>query len=337
VNHPEAESLLKIVVTDPIMSRHLDLLRATVTSPADWLVCDFGQGELLELVPEVDIYVGFHFTAEMASMAQSLKLLQVSGAGVERIALEALPPAVLVANTYHHERSIAEYVLMVMLALARQLIPSDRHLRQGVWDNVWFNPALPPYHTLRQQRLGLIGFGHIGAEIARLVRSFDMQIVAVKRRPDSDLAAQHEVDWIGGPDALPRLLKISDFVVVAAPLTDQTRGLLGREQLALMKPTAYLINIGRGPIVDERALYSALEAQKIAGAALDVWYNYAPLEGKPMLPATMPFHQLDNVIMTPHSSGITAETFRRRAEDVVDNINRFIQHRPLRHLVQPKQ
>ena len=325
--------MLKIVITDPMMARYLDLLRAAVNSPVEWMVADFGSEELVELVAEADIYIGFHFSTELANAAHSLKLLQVSGAGVERIAMPALNSRVVVANTYHHERSIAEYVIMTMLALSRRLLQADRHLREGIWDNVWFNPALGPYQTLRARVLGLIGFGHIGAEIARLARCFEMRTVAVKRRPEPHQAAEASLEWLRGPEALPDLLQYSDFIVVAVPLTEETQGLIGHEQLAKMKSTAFLINIARGPVVQEEALYAALAEERIAGAALDVWYNYAPVGGKPMLPASRPFHQLDNVIMTPHDSGITDETFRQRAIDIADNINRFVQNKPLRNVV----
>lgn len=328
--------MLKIVVTDPMMARHLDMLRARVNSPADWRVADFGSQELAGLVAEADIYVGFNFPAELARAARSLRLLQVSGAGVERIAFDALNGDVVVANTYHHERSIAEYVIMAMLALSRQLLPADRCLREGTWNNVWFNPALTPYRTLRDRVLGLVGFGHIGAEIARLARCFEMRIAAIKRRPEPELAAPAGLEWFGGPEALPKLLRGSDFVVVALPLTEETRGLIGAEQLAMMKPDAFLINIARGPIVDEAALYTALAEQRIAGAALDVWYNYTPAQGERLMPASRPFHELDNVIMTPHDSGITEETFRLRAEEVAENINRLLQNRSLSNVVYPK-
>lgn len=328
--------MLKIVVNDPMIARYLDLLRARVSSPADWRVADYGSQELPGLVAEADIYIGFYFSADLARAARSLKLLQVSGAGVERIAFDALSGAVVVANTYHHERSIAEYIFMTMLALSRQLLSSDRCLRQGIWNNVWFNPELTLYRTLRNQTLGLIGFGHIGAEIARLARCFDMRLAAVKRRPEPGLAAQSGLEWLGGPEALPELLRGSDFVIVALPLTEETRGLIGVEQLAMMKPGAFLINIARGPIVDEAALYAALAERTIAGAALDVWYNYAPMKDERQLPAARPFHELDNVIMTPHDSGITEETFRRRAEEVAENINRFLQQRPLLNVVYPQ-
>jgi phosphoglycerate dehydrogenase-like enzyme len=246
--------------------------------------------------------------------------------------MEALPPGVIVANTYHHERAIAEHALMSMVALSRRLLAADDHLRQGLWDSVFFNPATPMNQTLRGRTVGLVGYGHIGREIARLCRCFDMRVGAVRHSPESSRATQDELEFVGGPATLPELLRWSDFVVVAAPITAETRGMIGREELALMKPTAYLINVGRGAIVDEAALYGALAEQRLAGAALDVWYKY-PAGGQPALPASLPFHQLDNVILTPHNSGLADETFRGRAKDVAENVDRLALGRALVNVV----
>lgn len=323
---------MKVVVAGPI-AQFSDFLRRTVKGEISWCFCEHSdEAELCELLINADVYVGYHFTPAMAEAARSVQLIQVSGAGVDKIAFDALHPGVIVANTYRHERSIAEYVLMAMLALSRQLILSDIHLRQGIWDHIRFNSAIELHNTLRGRTVGLIGFGHIGTEVARLASCFEMRVVAIKRTVDPSLVARHKLHFIGGPGDLAQVIRRSDFVVLAATLSAKTRGMVGRDELALMKPTSYLINIARAELVNEAALYTALLERRIAGAALDVWYSY-PTADTPALPASYPFHQLDNVILTPHCSGHTNETFVRRAQDVATNIERQMTGQPLANVV----
>ena len=326
---------MKVIIADSTVTEIPEFLPTHLREKITWLICnDFDEAKLCELLVDTNIYVDFRLTAAMAKAARVLRFIQVTGAGLDKISFEALSPDVIVANTFHHERSIAEYVLMTMIALSRQLLPTDEHLRQGVWHGAFYNSALPLYDALRGRTLGLIGFGHIGVEVARLASCFEMEIMAIKSKVDADLAAQYGLDFLGGSQDLPELLRRSDFVVVAAPLTEQTWGIIGPDQLALMKPTSYLINVARAAIIDEAALYRALAEHRIAGAALDVWYNY-PTDDKPTLPASFPFHQLDNVILTPHVSGSTNDTFRRRAQEAAANIERLMTGQPLTNVVRP--
>jgi phosphoglycerate dehydrogenase-like enzyme len=162
-----------------------------------------------------------------------------------------------------------------------------------------------------------------------------MNVLAVKRTPEPDLAARYGLEFLGGKESLPELLQRSDFVVLALALTDESRGIIGAAELAMMKPTAYLINVSRAPLVEEHALYSALRDRRIRGAALDVWYKY-PLAKEPALPASLPFGELENVILTPHNSANTDDTYLRRAEDVMENIRRLIEGRSLKNQVHPR-
>ena len=329
---------LKILVTDPTMTMHERHLRQSLPADVEWLFTDSAdEAALSDLLIDSDVYVGYQLSERMAQAARKLRLVQVSGTGTDEIDFAFLQKDVVVANTFNHERSIAEWVIMGMLALGRQLIPSDRHLRMGVWDSIFHDPAQQLYPTLRNKTLGLVGFGHIGREIALLARPFEMNMLAVKRRADANLASRHGLSFIGGLDDLPRLLKEADYLVLALPVEAGTRGLIGRRQLEMMKSSAYLLNVARAGLVDEDALYDALAGHRIAGAALDVWYRY-PTEKDGTghaLPANRQFQMLDNVIMTPHSSGSTEETYRLRAADVAENIKRFLASEPLVNVIQP--
>ena len=260
------------------------------------------------------------FTREMAEAAPRLRLVQVPGAGLDRIDRSALRPGVRLANAYGHEAGIAEYILGAMLALTRAFGRLDAKLRQGLWESQWAvgTPTPPLWPELAGKTLGILGFGHIGEALARRARAFDMQVLAIRRQAQE---APDGVTFVGGLERLDEVLQRADHLAVTLSLSAATHHLLDDRRLRLMKPTAFLINVARAEIIDEAALYQALAAGRLAGAALDVWYRY-PTTGQPTLPAAHPFHELDNVIMTPHISGWTEGMLEARAKLIADNIER---------------
>jgi phosphoglycerate dehydrogenase-like enzyme len=260
-----------------------------------------------------------------------LRLVQVAGAGTDKIDVDALPPGTQVANTFHHEDSIAEYVVAATVLLRRGLLRQDAALRRGEWASPAHNRAEPWVSGLAGATVGFVGFGHIGARTWELFKAFRAHGVSVTRSGNVDAAAKG-LDWAGAVDDIGKLLEIVDVVVVCAPLTPETTGLIGASEFARMDRSAVLVNVGRGPLVDEQALYTALVNKTIGGAVIDVWYDY-PASGNIGAPSALPFHELDNILMTPHSSGLTRQTFDGRTADVVANINRLAAGEPLQSVV----
>jgi len=164
-----------------------------------------------------------------------------------------------------------------------------------------------------------------------------MEIMAVTRNPSTRIPGDHGLAFLGRLDDLPRVLKAADYLVLALPLESDTQNLVGLAQLDTMKSSAFLINVARAGLVDEDALFDALSARRIKGAALDVWYHYPEARDGTgqALPANRSFQRLDNVIITPHSSGSTEETYRLRAEDSARNIRRFLEGQELTNVVWP--
>jgi phosphoglycerate dehydrogenase-like enzyme len=287
--------------------------------------------ELLAALGSADAMIGQTFTPAMGAAGAKLKLVQAQGAGADGIDRAALPPGCYVANCYEHDISIAEFIIGMALAATRDIVLFDRNLRaRGDFAPSGFYGGIPR-RELRGRSMGIIGYGRIGRETARLARALGMRVLATKARPDPALAAEDGLVWLGGIDQIDHLLENSDYVVVCAPLMDSTKGLIGAAQFAKMKSDAYLINIARGPVVDEAALYTALRDKRIAGAAIDVWYNYPPAgQGRP---GNFPFEELDNLVMTPHVAGWTEGTVSRRVEVMADNIRRVAAGEQPRNLV----
>jgi phosphoglycerate dehydrogenase-like enzyme len=278
------------------------------------------------------VLVTLAFNREMAGSAKRLKLVQVPGAGLDRIDRSALPMGAALANAYGHEIGIAEYVIGAMLALTRSFGQIDPALRRGTWVSQWGVASPPPaaWPELAGKTLGILGYGRIGQALARRARAFDMEVCAIRR--DVTRAGGEGLSLLGGPEALDEVLRRADYLAVTLSLSEQTRGLIGARELALLKPTARLINVARAEIVDEDALYRVLADGRIAGAALDVWYRY-PKEPGPTLPARRPFHELANVLMTPHVSGWTEGMLEARARLIAENIERTARGEPPLNLI----
>ncbi|QPP10755.1 hydroxyacid dehydrogenase [Streptomyces bathyalis] len=327
-------SPLRILVTDEIIGRFESELTSEGRDGNLWTnAVGLTPAEVCELLPQTDVLVctGNGMSADMARAGSALRLVQVGGAGCEGIPFGSLAPGTAVANTYHHGRSLAEHVLMCLMMLSRRVLTADRELRSGLWRTVATDPGTPFGTTLEGRTMGLIGLGETGARTARLASALGMRVQAVRRNPDAPPPPGVELEWTGGVGELRRLMATSDAVVVSAPLTEDTRGLVGAEEFRAMKPTSFLINVARGPVVDEDAAFAALSSGAIAGAALDVWWD-AQGDGR-AIPSRHPFEKLDNVVLTPHNSGHTRDTFEARAREIAENIRRLAQGEPLLNVV----
>jgi phosphoglycerate dehydrogenase-like enzyme len=319
--------MLKVAFAGTFAATLEPAVRSHLAVPCEVVVGD--EAGIVGKLGDVDALVSLAFTREMAAAAPRLRLVQVPGAGLDRIDRAALGPATALANVYGHEVGIAEYIMGAMLALTRQLGRLDAGLRAGAWHSQWAvgTPAPPPWPELAGKTLGILGYGHIGQCLARRASAFDMTVLAIRRSPAHDAHA-----LVRGPEALDDVLARADYVAVTLPLTRETRGLLGERALGLMKPTAILVNVARAELIDEDALHRALAERTLAAAALDVWYRYPTAPGATP-PARRPFHELDNVLMTPHVSGWTEGMLEARARLIADNVQRLARGEPPLNLI----
>lgn len=276
-----------------------------------------------------DAIIGVKFDAA-CPIPPGLRLFQVPGAGYDLVDIARLPPASALCNVFEHEHAIAEYVMTALLLRVVDIPRADADLRQGKW-TFWAGVADAAHGELRGRAIGLLGYGHIGKEIAARARAFGMKVHVCNRSP-VDMTG---VERAWGLDGLADFMGSAEFIVSSLPMLPETAGLVGAAALAAMRPDGVLLNVGRGGVVDEAALYAALKERRIGGAVIDVWYRYPTGPGQIAAPAGLPFHELDNIVMTPHMSGWSTGTISRRQRTMADNINRLARGEALRNVVRP--
>lgn len=283
---------------------------------------------------EYEVLVDGRPTAALIGASRALRAVVVPWAGVPKQTRELLlaHPHITLHNLHHNAAATAEMAITLMLAAAKALIPLDRALRAGDWR--------PRYADATSIELGgktalVLGYGAIGRHVARICLALGMSVIAMRR--SSGGAEREDAVEIHPPAALRALLPRADVLFVCLPLTPETAGLLGAAEIALLPARAILVNIGRGPIVDEEALYAALAGGRLGAAGLDVWYRYpeAEAERARTLPSRFPFHELDSVVMSPHRAGDSVETERGRMAALAALLNAAARGEPMPNRVDP--
>ena len=270
-----------------------------------------------------DVVIGIQLHERMPQPLKA-RLFHAPAAGTDAVNTALLPAHCTLANCFGHENAIAEYVMAALLMRHVPLERADQDLRQQRW-TYWAGQKAALRSELGSQTLGLLGFGHIAQTLAQRANAFGMRVHVANRSPVNHPMVDQSWTLDGLQDFMGRV----DAVVVSLPLTDNTRSLVDRQALNAMRADAVLVNVGRGPVVDEQALYEALKARQIGGAVIDTWYQYPSPTQAECAPSRYDFASLDNVLMTPHMSGWTAGTVRRRQETLADNITRLSQGLPL--------
>ena len=325
---------VNVVVTSDVGARCLEHIASVGKRVSVIDASGFFRGELTDdakatarldsALAEAEVIYGLRLPQDVLTRAPKLKWIQVMSAGVDRyLDAEMRDSPVRMTNVSGiHATPIGEFVLGLMLMFVK-LSPECFHLKQQVkWQRVY--PSV-----LNDKTLGVVGLGSIGREIARLGKAFGMNVIATRRSARPGDHARY-VDTLLPADRLDRLLRESDFVVLAVPFTSETERLIGEAQFRRMKPTAFLINVARGGIVDEDALVRALTEKTIAGAGLDVFATEP-------LPGDSPLWRLPNAILSPHISGGREDYVVRATELFADNLRRYLAGKRLVNVVDKRR
>lgn len=316
----------KLVIDDPQWAAYAHELAATLGS--GWsVVTTWGDSEKLKCeLAEADALLALTLPPKLRSAARRLRLFLYPGAGLAQTRPEDYPAGCMVLTVHEHGTPVAEYVIMTVLMHVTQILAHIASFREGRWDGSGRTGGVP-HDEAAGKTMGLIGYGCIGQAVAERAKALGMDVLAISNDPLPATAIQPH--FLGKPSDLAYVLSKSDFLVIACPLTPQTAGMLGAEQLAMLKPSAYLINVSRAEIVDERALFEALRDCRIAGAALDVWYQYPAFADEVCHGSKLPFHELPNVVATPHLAAWSRQMVRRRIARMAEQLRRYDRGEPL--------
>jgi phosphoglycerate dehydrogenase-like enzyme len=258
-------------------------------------------------------------------LLENLRLIQLLYAGADKIPIELIPPEIILAsNAGAFARPIAEHVLALTLALAKNLILKNKMLQDGRFDRSGFN------QELRGAVCGIVGLGGNGREIAKTMQAMGMRVFGINRSGKTDLP----LEFIGRPGDLKTVLEESDVVVVTTPLTRETRNMIAEKQLGWMKKEAILINVGRGDLIDQKALYAHLKAHPNFRAGIDTWW--AEPAGKGALKLDYPFFELPNIIGTPHIADHVPGAIPYATRRALENVKNFLTGHPLRGILNRK-
>lgn len=278
-----------------------------------------------EEIPDTDVFIGWSLRPPQFVAAKKLRWIHSPAAAVHQLMFpELIQSSVIVTNsTGIHGPVVAEHAIAVLLALAKRLPQAMQYQAKHTWsqDQLWHEQPRP--REVADATVLVIGMGSIGREFTARAKALGMKVLAIRENPAKGTDG---ADAVYGLAEIDSLLPQADYVLLCTPVTPATTGLINAARLNKMKPDAYLINVGRGPLIDEAAVFQALKDRRIGGAALDV-FNEEPL------PADSSFWLLDNLLITPHTAAVTERLWERHYRLIVENMQRFLADKPLLNTV----
>jgi phosphoglycerate dehydrogenase-like enzyme len=274
-----------------------------------------------EEIKSAEIVVSWSIRPEQIASAKKLRWIHSPAAAVHQLMFPALVSSDIILTNARdvHGPVVAEHVIALIFALAKK-IPDSAHLQaKHIWGQQILWDELPRIREVAGAILGIVGLGSIGRAVVKSAKALDMRVIAVREHPAK---GNEGADSVYGPTQIDEAFRLADYLVLAAPVTDNTKALANAERLGLMKPHACLINVGRGPLVDEAALVAALRERKIGGAALDV-FPKEPLAAESLL------WDVPNLLITPHTAALTDKLWERHYALFSENLRRYIGGQPL--------
>ena len=278
--------------------------------------CEKDESHLMK----ADIIIGGKLPENIIKNAEMLKLIVVPFAGVNHLPFHILKKKqIRAANSHGNAWQVAERTIAMILAFYGKIIEYHKDMQEGQWHGFWVGRGLDDtWESIRGKTCSILGTGEIGRHIALLLKAFDVGIIGLKNRPVNSLPEYFDRIVYSIDEAIGE----SEIIIIALPSTPETRGIIDENALEKMKGK-FLVNIGRGDIVDERALYDALKSGSLRGAAIDCWYTY-PEEGTVGEPSRYPINKLPNIVLSPHVAGFSHQAAVLNIEHACENIRRFL-------------
>lgn len=289
---------------------------------------DTSEENLLKHAPDAHIVVGWRPTSDFLNTAQKMKLFINPGVGVQHHIkpFRELTKTrdITLVNGHGNTYFTAQHAVALLLAAANKIIPHHIWMVEGLWRR---GDSFAKSTPLRYRKIGLLGYGAVNSKVHKFLSGFDVEFLVMKRTWNGDEDFPTPVKQFL-PQDLDKFLKETDMLIIAVPQTERTSGMIGEKELKLLGPESILVNIARGVVIDEEALYNALKDKIIAGAGIDVWYDYRPepdVDNR-KYPTKFPFHELDNIVLSPHRGASPMDDLKRW-DEVIENVTRFAEGR----------
>ncbi len=282
-----------------------------------------------EEIVDAEILIAWSIRPEQIAAAKNLRWIHSPAAAVHQLMFpELVNSNIILTNAREvHGPVVAEHVIAFIFALAKKIQGSVRLQEKHVWGQQILWDDLPRVREVAGTTVGMVGLGSIGRPVVKSAKALGMRVIAVREHPEK---GSEGADAVFGPAQIDEVFRQADYIVLAAPVTDNTKAIANAERLALMKPEACLINVGRGPLVDEVALTAVLREKKIGGAALDVF-------SKEPLPADSPLWDVPNLLITPHTAALTDKLWERHYALFSENLRRYLNGQPLLAVVDKRK
>lgn len=327
-----------MLLTKAFFDADLAYLKAGLDSSVEIVKpAEFSEVGVVDALPEANVLLGGMLTESVLEAASDVAFFQIPWTGVDTLNFDLIErTGAIVCNSHSNSTVVAEHGVGMLLAAAKKLCYHDRKMRNGEWNRVKKdgNEVSPFSASLLNRHCLLIGCGAIGSRVAQMLAGFGCTFSSVTQRGEENIAGLRQAYSMSQLDLA---LADADYIFISVPLTDTTRHMIDSAAFDAMKDSAILVNVSRGDVLVEDALYSALHEQKIGGAAIDTWYQYPSAENQKPFPSKKnDFHTLNNIVMSPHRAGYV-DAGLPHLDDAIENINRHVDGKPLLNIVGPTQ
>ncbi len=330
---------MKVLLTKPFFEQDLNYIQSRLQAGIEIIQpSQFNEAEIIQLAGDADVLFGGLITENILNVAKNLKLIQIPWTGVDNLNYELLNKFNLqIANSHSNSGIVAEHAIALMFDAAKKISSHDRMMRKGEWnrpqkDNS--NKISPFSFKVQNAKIAFIGFGAIGHTIAQFLKGFDCEMMAFNRTGQGNPVQNLTYFPV---ETLNQKIAEADIIFVTVALTDTTRGMLNNAFFDSINPESILVNISRGEVIDEEALFHFLKNQPGFTAAIDTWYKYPNAANPQVLPSEkFAFHELENLIMSPHRAGMVKGELPH-LDDAIENLNRLFTHQPLINLISLEQ